>query len=238
MNVQPKSILVFDTIQQSWAMVKGTKASFWGAIAILILIGIAFGIVGALTQNVPLFNDGIGLLHSVVQYLLQAGIVYIAIKHVNGEAVTFNLMFRALDFDVMIRLIGLYLLQLIIFLPLFTIAFAAGMMVVDNTNQVVVFISGIIGFIVAIISIYILVRISLAQLFVLDRCDGPWQAIKYSFAATRGNFWRIFAIRFLLTLILVVSALPFGLGLIWTVPLALICVALMYKILLPNVTAA
>jgi uncharacterized membrane protein len=82
---------------------------------------------------------------------------------------------------------------------------------------------------VSIAYLYIYIRISLSIGFVLDKEISPWNAIKLSFKATANHFWRLIAILILVNIIVLASSIPAGLGLIWTLPLAVICYGMIYK---------
>jgi uncharacterized membrane protein len=86
----------------------------------------------------------------------------------------------------------------------------------------------------AVIS-YLIIKMILAIGFLVDKKIGPWQSIKMSFRATRGNFWGIFGLMIILCLIIMMSIIPLGIGLIWALPYAIITYGVMYKNLLANV---
>jgi uncharacterized membrane protein len=64
----------------------------------------------------------------------------------------------------------------------------------------------------------IVFRLILGKAFVIAKQMGPLEALKASFAATKGNVWNLIGVMVISMLILFVSAIPFGIGLIWSLP--------------------
>jgi len=87
-----------------------------------------------------------------------------------------------------------------------------------------------LGFLLAIIpGIYLSVATFLALQLVADRQMGPWKAVKTSIKAINHNWFPIFGLLFVLSLIMAVSCIPLGIGLIWTLPLFFISKGILYR---------
>ena len=87
-----------------------------------------------------------------------------------------------------------------------------------------------LGFLLLVIpGIYLAVATFFALQLVADRQLGPWQAIKTSIKATTHNWFPIFLILLALSLIMAVSCIPLGIGLIWTLPLLFIAKGILYR---------
>ena len=88
----------------------------------------------------------------------------------------------------------------------------------------------VLGYLFFIIpGIYLTVATFLALQLVADRQFGPWQAVKTSIKATTHNWFAIFLLLLALFCIMVISCIPLGIGLIWTLPLCFIAKGILYR---------
>lgn len=235
------SIPVWETIGKAWDKIKGTKGSVWGAIGLIILIMLGLIICGSIIQGIfPFLKSLVGLILQLVNFLFEMGLLYIGIKRAFDLPISYRLVFRSFETPVALRVIGLYILQILIFIP-FTLLFFIPLIVQSVFDYpfssapivllyLVCYVIGIIGV------IYFVIRLLVAMAFVLDKLSNPWEAIVKSFEATRGNFWNLLFLTIIEILILMISAIPLGIGLIWTLPFALILYGIIYKELSVNVT--
>jgi uncharacterized membrane protein len=95
------------------------------------------------------------------------------------------------------------------------------------------------GFILLIIpGIYLATRLQFFTFAMIeDKTLDPIEGIKKSWNVTRGKFWRIFGFSALSMLIILISIIPFGLGLIFSLPVVSISSAILYMRLADNHTA-
>jgi uncharacterized membrane protein len=222
-----------ETLKTSWDKTSGSKSTFWTAIIIIIavMIGIS-GVVYALTNLAPKAGPLFNLIFQVVGYLLQMGLIYIGIKRAQDLPISFGMVFQAFDSGLALKLIALYILQILLFLIPILLIFVSVFLFTASNGMALL---GALAFIAGLIGAFCLaVRLGLSMAFVLDANAGPWNAIKYSFRATRCNFWRLVFITLIQSLIILVSAIPFGIGLIWTIPFALINYGMIYRKLATN----
>src|SRR3990167_1138090 len=110
----------------------------------------------------------------------------------------------------------------LVFFPIFLHSDAIG-------NGVVNFAVVMTAIILFLLSCYLVIRTFFVPAFILDKNATPLESIQLSFQATRSNVLELIALLFLLTLILFISILPFGIGLIWTIPLLSINYGIVYK---------
>ncbi len=66
----------------------------------------------------------------------------------------------------------------------------------------------------------------------MDRGAGPWEAMELSRQAVHKWWWQVFGAYLLMYLVYVLSMIPFGLGMIWTVPMFFTLTAVIYRVLL------
>lgn len=69
---------------------------------------------------------------------------------------------------------------------------------------------------------------SLALYLVVDRSLGAWPALRYSARLVRHQWLGILALQVVLSLALILGALPLGVGLLWAFPWAMIALATVY----------
>ena len=88
----------------------------------------------------------------------------------------------------------------------------------------------VIGFILLIIpGIYVGIRLTLSPYFVIDKKMSGWQAVKESWRVTKDHFWKLFGLNLLLICVVIVSLIPFGLGLLLSLPFGVMVMSLVYK---------
>ena len=99
----------------------------------------------------------------------------------------------------------------------------------NNLHNVVGLASVIVCLGAIILTFYLAMRLYLAKGIVLDQQVGPWAAIKKSFRATKYNVWRLIGLTLLNAIILLVSVIPLGIGLIWSLPYLFINYGMVYR---------
>ena len=70
---------------------------------------------------------------------------------------------------------------------------------------------------------------SVAVRLVVERGLSPWQAMEASRQAIGQHWFKVFGLLLLLGAILLVSALPLGIGLIWSLPLSVAALGVLYR---------
>ena len=236
MTPQVIELPVWDTIQAAWARVSGSKAAFWCSFLIFFVIMAGLGTLENLTDNNQIVSGLIKLIANILAYLLQFGLLYMGIMRAKDLPIKYQMLFQAFDLQLVLYLIGLYVLQLVIFMAptavgvLGVILYLSGNMIGMSTG-VILIIGAIFAF--AILGI----RMSLSMGFIMDMNMAPLASIKASLKATQRNFWNILAIFILQWVFMMISMIPLGIGMIWSLPFMFICYGLMYKVLRGNVVA-
>ncbi|TAK77166.1 MAG: hypothetical protein EPO11_03025 [Gammaproteobacteria bacterium] len=227
---------VGETLGKAWDTTKGSKKSFWAALALLFLIAVGIGILQGIAKSLlPPLGFAIVIIGQLIIFLLQIGLLYMGIQRAAGSPISYRLMFRTFDMNLASRIITYYILQmLILILPAILIFLAAllshaypdipGMSILVAAFYVV----GGAGF------LYLSIRMMMGMAFVLDKAANPWEAVKSSFQITRGNFWSLLFLLIAQFIIFTISAIPFGIGLIWTLPFIFVLYGTIYKGLLLN----
>jgi hypothetical protein len=237
-NIKEKPFLmpVGNTISSAWQKVNGVKGTIWRGLSVVILIAFIFFILEKMTASTPVLTNSIYTIGFIINFLLQMGLIYFGIQRAFDLPMDYHQMFRTFNFNMIIRLFGLVLLQLLIFLP-FVMLSILGMSILGSDFLSYVLIGVSICLAACFGVLYVAIRMMLSAAFILDKKNNPWQAVKKSFEASRSNFWRLLQVFIMGLLIFILSFIPFGIGLIWSLPFLLICYGLMYKRLLVNVAS-
>lgn len=216
-----------DLLATAWRKTSGTKGLIWGgflvmmgalfmAQIVLYIVAMIFGIgfigLGALSGS-----DGgmavagaFGLLGFILissvavvalMYPFLAGLKMIGIRQAAGQPLRFAEIFSHFGRT----------------LPLF----AAGLLIVIATN---------IGYMLLILpGIYLQVALLLTIPLVVERKLSAWQAIVVSCKAINRHWFKVFFLMLSMGILLVISALPFGIGLIWTMPMFIVMIGELYN---------
>ena len=87
-----------------------------------------------------------------------------------------------------------------------------------------------LGMILLIIpGLYLAIAYMLAIPLVVERGLSPWQALEASRKAISQHWFKVFGLFLLLGLITGISAIPLGIGLVWTIPLFTIAIGVLYR---------
>ncbi|MDH5572819.1 MAG: DUF975 family protein [Gammaproteobacteria bacterium] len=88
----------------------------------------------------------------------------------------------------------------------------------------------LIGYILFILpGIYLTFAYMLALPLIIDKNLSPWQALEASRKAISKRWFSIFFFMIICLLIMIISTIPLGLGLIWTMPMLIIAYAIIYR---------
>jgi uncharacterized membrane protein len=199
-----------DVISEAWNKTSGLKGPFWGAS--IIIMAIVFAVVIALSvtmvamggqQNQPgvLARIIIQLVITAVMYPLMAGILMMGVRRSVNLPISFNLAFSYFGYTV----------------PVVVAA-------------ILVTIMTAIGFALLVIpGIYLSWAYMLTVPLIVEKKLGPWQAMEASRRAITHHWFKVFFLFILMFLILGVSMIPLGLGLIWTYPMMVNIVGILYR---------
>lgn len=227
------SLHIRETLATAWHKVKGSKKPFWQALTLIILVKFSFMLLTFVSIPMPLINSLVILIDQFVSLLFAAGLINLGIQRAFDLPMSYDQVFKPFQFNTFIRIIGLMILEMvIIFIPIFLlIIFTLMMSTMFATleSSIAKFFVALPYVVITLIVIYLTFRMILGLAFVLQKNVGPWQAIKMSFQATRENVWRIFLLFILQQIIVIISAVPFGVGLIWAIPFMYILFGTIYK---------
>ncbi|WP_068830612.1 hypothetical protein [Pseudomonas sp. BMS12] len=200
-------------ISEAWQRVKGTKGIIFGGLVIFYvvmfvatsLLGFVLGALGILGEaSLTAIIVGqliVSVLASALAYPFLAGINMVGIRRAADQPVSFNEVFSGLG----------------LFVPLLITALLMTLLV--YIGSLLLLIPGI----------YLGVAYMLAMPLVIERGLSPWQALEASRKAITQHWFKVFGLFLLLGLIMAVSMIPLGIGLIWTMPLFIISMGVLYR---------
>jgi uncharacterized membrane protein len=168
----------------------------------LAMLGLTFILgVEPLAERNPAVSLIIQLVLALIVYPMSAGILMMGIHQVSGKPVSIGMMFGY--FDQTLRLFLLYIVMMIMVT---------------------------IGFILLILpGIYLAVAYAMALPLLIEKKMGVWEALETSRKALSKRWFTVFGLFILLGILVALSALPLGIGLIWTIPLSVTVMGVVYK---------
>jgi len=210
-------------LSEAWTLVNGSKLTIVGGMVcmyiavfvVTLLLGMLLGAVVPMVADpgnpegsrtmVMAVSMGIQLLIQLVTmaitYPFMAGLFMIGIRRSVNLPTSFSMIF-----DYFNRVISLLVLNILYFIFV------------------------IIGFLLLVLpGIYLAVAYLLAMPIMIEKNMSPWQALETSRKTISKKWFKFFGLFLLLWLIVMVSAIPLGIGLIWTVPLSFMAVGVLYR---------
>lgn len=194
---------------EAWERLGGSKRIILGGfivayIALFALIWIlqsALGISEEPTATGFFMQFVFQIVVTALMYPFFAGVMVVALRHVCGQTISFDMLFG--QFDKLVPLLITGLLQSVLVT---------------------------IGFLLLLLpGIYLSFAYLLAFPLVIDRGMSPWQALETSRKLVTKHWFTVFFIVLTVTILAGISALPLLIGLIWTVPWTALTFAIIYR---------
>ncbi len=207
---EPGKFTIATLIKDAYHYSKGAKSSIWAAIIVMSLIlgglwgGAAFLLYNYYSQGNTIAAGatevGMQVVLNFFSYLFSAGILMIAVRRVAQEPFSWTMLF--IGFKRFGSVLALYILMSIMLF---------------------------IGFLLLILpGIYLTVGYMLALPLLFEKNLSPWQALERSRMAVHKRWWTVFFALIVLSILTALSAIPLGIGLIWTIPMFSILIAVLY----------
>ncbi len=200
---------VIDLIKEGWAGMEGSKLQLFIAFVIYALVAIVLNMLFSLifpqgtTENPNYLNQQIvGILSYPVLMPIMVGTMMMALNHGRGEAIEWKSIFNYYHLTGKLALAG-----------------------------ILVYILTLIGMVLLILpGIYLSVAYMFTLPLIVDKNMDVWDAMEYSRKKVTQHWFKVFALMLLFVLIMILGAIPFGIGLFWAVPLMFVT---MYGLLYP-----
>lgn len=202
-----------EAIRKAWAETKGAKGSIWAGSAImyLVLLVLVAGGTFLLPTNYEQLPGAVGIMATVIfqvlidvlAVLFTAGLLYIGIRKVAGDPISWRMIGRGFS--------------------------CAGKIILATILQTILV---TIGFLLLILpGIYLTVGYVMTIPLIVDKDMTPWQAMETSRKAIHRVWWKIFGLFLVMGVICLISLVPLGLGLIWVWPMWIILAGVVYRYL-------
>ncbi len=199
---------IMDIIREAWEKTSGVKGTLWGGLIIMFLIILALSTVMVILVS---FSGGgsaaaalsmaMQMTVTVAMYPLMTGVIMIGIRRAVDLEVDYKMVFGYFG----------YLLPIII-------------------SAVLTSIMTSLGFLLLIIpGIYLSLAYVMVWPLIVEREMTPWQAMETSRKAIHRKWFKVFGLYFVTGLIVSISAIPFGIGLIWTMPMSVMVTGVLYR---------
>lgn len=198
---------------EAWQRTSGTKGIVIGGFAIfyVVLFAISF-VLGFLLAAAGLISDSnpfaqvfgqllISLFAAACTYPFFAGILMIGIRRAADQPIDFSRVFGYFACSLPLIVTGV-VMTLLIYLG---------------------------ALLLLLPGIYLGIAYLLAMPLVVERGLSPWQALEASRKAITQHWFKVFGLVLLLSVIIGISALPLGIGLIWSLPLSVTAIGVLYR---------
>lgn len=217
---------IFDLLGEAWRKTKGTKGLIWGGFFALVgvMIGLQFAlylltlILGVGAFGLASLAGGAGfavagvaglallfilsaLATMAISYPFIAGFNMIGIRQAAGQPLRFAEIFS--HFNRTLPLLGAGILMTIV---------------------------TVIGFALFVLpGIYLSIALMLTIPLVVERKLSPWQAMMASCKAINQHWFKVFFLFVTMNIVVWISMLPLGIGLIWTLPMFIVMIGVLYN---------
>lgn len=197
--MESKKFSIEEALKTGW---QKTKENF----LFLFGVGLVTFVVTTILNSAMEDKGGISILAGIVSVIFSVfvniGLLKIVLKLLNSEKPNIK-TFLEVTFSQFFRYIGTAILYGICVL---------------------------VGFILLIVpGIIAILRLQFAYYYVVDKGMGPVEALKASWAATKGETFNIFLYTIVVLIMNIIGALIFGLGLIVTLPITFISLGYIYR---------
>ena len=207
------SFTVGEVLSEGWEKVSGVKLKIIGAMFIYIMIVVLTTGIISLFLDAEVYYDAkqyiqgvavdtiVGWIASPVTIPLSVGMLLLGYARANDEEVRLDTIF---DYYVLV----------------WPLVFAS----------ILITILTYIGFALLLLpGIYLSIAYSFALPLMVDKKLDIWGAMEVSRQAVTKHWFTIFGVNLTLVFIVTLSAIPMGIGLIWSVPLLMITQGVMYR---------
>ena len=191
-----------EVMREAWGITKGMKGSFWGAALILYAIMFVTAFVGGYVFGHNLVGRVVlNIFVAAASSILGIGIAMMGVRRAAGLAINFSTAFNYFD-----RALNVFLAILLSTLLIY------------------------LGLILLLVpGVYLAIAFCLTMPLIGDRNLGPWQAMETSRKAVTKRWFQFLGLFLVVGLVVIVSAIPLGIGLIWTAPWSINVIGVVYR---------
>lgn len=194
-----------EVIQEAWRLQNGAKLPIWGAVILYYLaifaVSFLFGMIGSVLPDVFISVAVSQVAIGLVTWPMCAGLAMIGIHRAAGLPVRATMVF-----DYYPKTLPIFVLYLVV-----AVAIVAGFMLL------------------IVPGIYLMIALSLALPLLIEKNLSIGAALTTSLKVVNKCWFRVFGLFFIMTLLIGVSMIPFGIGLIWTLPMMMLTYGIIYR---------
>jgi len=232
--------------KEAWRKTKGSKGTFWGAIAIYCALPVLIVVIQhalGLPNKDPLYTGITDILLYLIPPVLMVGIMLIGIRRASDQTIKTRLIFTGFRSGrLYINLILGLLLQILVIIMVILINYmipthSAGIpsQTSDVAANIVSSMPAILKLLVAIIYIisnlfmlYFCIACLLLLPLIIERRLGAWRAMLTSVRVISKHWFKVFAFMMCMGILFFISACTV-IGLIWAIPMLYISFGIMYR---------
>lgn len=203
---------ISEVLSEAWQKTQGAKGTFWLAFLIYFAISIGISIVAqlALTALVMTHQSQAVVITLTIVEQLVMNLVLMPVM----MGIIIMGMRRSVDAPIQAgTIMGHYSSMWRLFFTL-----------------LLVYLMVLVGLLLLVIpGIYLAVAYYMAMPLVVEKGLSPWAAMEISRKTVSKRWFTMFFFGIVMSLILIVSAIPLGIGLIWTLPMGMIAYGVIYR---------
>ena len=190
-----------EAIKFGWSVMKANFLFFLGILFVIVVVNIVFSGFMGLFKKAPFLYMIFNLASVALGMIINMGVIKIVLKFYDKQKPEFADLYKQY------RLILNYFLGSLL----------CGLAVVA-------------GFILFIIpGIYLGIKLQFFGYFIVDKKMGPVEALKASWAITKGSFWNLFLFGLVCIGVNILGVMALGIGLLVTIPTTMMAVAFVYR---------
>jgi len=216
----PYNFAMGDLFAQAWHQVRGFKATFWGAVGFVFLIGMALGLINLFSLFPGVNKDlvqGIGKIVVTLVFLpLMIGISMLSVRRAVSLPVKATDIFNY--YRCFWRILGVYIGQMLIFAVIGLLIGLSASLSQNAPTLMISLLFLVLSSVLILLLIYLAIGYLFAMVLVAEKNLGIFQSLKASRKAVSQHWFKIFFAFILLDIVIAISAIPVFIGLIWTLP--------------------
>ena len=204
-----RSMRIGDMLSRAWELTAGVKGPIWAGCGVMYgIMLVIVAVIAGLILVVDLDPEGVvatllDLANSALSTVLTAGLMFMGVKRATDRKVVWRDVFAGFPM--------------------------AGQIVIAMILQGILI---LVGFLLLVLpGIYLAVGYGMTFALMVDRNMSPWQAMEASRKTIHKVWWKVFGLYLVVMLIIMISAIPLGIGLIWTMPMSIVLYGVVYAAL-------
>jgi hypothetical protein len=199
-----------ELLTNAWDKLQGLKTTYWLAtiVYLVIYVLVTFLLAMVVGQSVDPITGEFSFVAFIAEMSvglimapMGAGLFMIALKFSVGAEIEVGELFKHYD-----KIVPLFITYVLVYLLV-----ALGLLLL------------------IIPGIYLIIAFAMAVPLVVEKNMQPWEALTTSRKAITPKWFAMLGFALLALLVIVVAAIPLGIGLIWAVPLVMLAAANLYR---------